>query len=117
MRVLIVDDNTSITCVLEKYLTIKGFEVRICNDGLEGLKLIQSESWDKILLDLSMPEFSGFDVIDSLERNTSLKNKDIVLYTATHVPEHVVEDLLSRGIKSFLKKPCSLTNVVEAISV
>lgn len=66
MNILVVDDNKSITDSLEKYLKIKGHNVGICNEGSEGLEFIRDNKWDKILLDLSMPEFSGLDIIETL---------------------------------------------------
>ena len=117
MKILVVDDNKSITSSLEKYLKIKGFEVSVCNDGHDGLELIQNDSWDKILLDLFMPEFSGLDIIEDLEKNKMLKDKNIILFTASSVPDYVLERLLEKdGIETCLKKPVSLKKVVQTIS-
>ena len=117
MKILIVDDNKSITNSLEKYLKIKGFEVSICNDGYDGLELIQNSKWDTVLLDLSMPEFSGLDIIEKLEKNNVLKDKNIVLFTASSVPDYVLEKLVKKdGIKTCLKKPISLAKIAETIA-
>ena len=117
MKILVVDDNKSITSSLEKYLKIKGYDVSICNDGEKGLELILNEKWDKVLLDLSMPEYSGMDIIENLEKNKVLKDKNIFLFTASSVPEYVLDKLLEKdGIKTCLKKPLSLTKIVETIS-
>ena len=86
MKILVVDDNKNITSSLEKYLKIKGFEVSVCNDGYDGFELIKNSEWDKVLLDLSMPEFSGLDIIENLEKNNVLKDKNIILFTASSIP-------------------------------
>jgi len=117
MKILVIDDNKSITGSLEKYLKIKGYEVRICNDGWDGLDLIQNDKWDVVLLDLSMPEFSGLDIIENLEKNNTLKDKNIVLFTASSVPDYVLDKLLKKdGIKTCLKKPISLAEITECIT-
>jgi DNA-binding response OmpR family regulator len=117
MKILVVDDNKSITSSLEKYLKIKGFEVSICNDGEDGLELIQNGEWDKVLLDLSMPEYGGLEIIENLEKNNVLKDKNIILFTASSVPDYVLEKLLKKdGIKTCLKKPISLAKIAETIS-
>ncbi|MFB5615304.1 MAG: response regulator, partial [Candidatus Nitrosomaritimum yanchengensis] len=67
-----MDDSKSITNSLEKYLKVKGHEISSCNEGHKGLTLIQNDKWDKILLDLSMPEFSGLDIIENLEKIDAL---------------------------------------------
>lgn len=117
MKILIIDDNKSITSSLDKYLTIKGFEPKICNSGSDGLELIQKEKWDTILLDLAMPECSGISIIEILEKSNRLKDQNIILFTASSVPDYFMEKLLMKeGIKTCLKKPVSLTKVVETIT-
>jgi DNA-binding response OmpR family regulator len=74
MKVLIVDDNQDTTCMLSEFLKAKGLENIIANDPLAGLDLIKEENYDAILLDISMPEFSGIDIIDSLEREKILQD-------------------------------------------
>jgi DNA-binding response OmpR family regulator len=117
MKVLVIDDNKSITNSLEKYLTIKGFDVRICNNGLDGFELIQKDQWDVILLDLSMPEYSGLDIIENLEKDNVLKDKNIILFTASSVSDYVLEKLVKKdGIRTCLKKPISLAKIAETIT-
>ena len=117
MKILIVDDNTSITSSLGKYLEILGYDVSTCNDAYDGLELIQNDQWDKILLDLSMPELSGLDIIEDLEKNNMLKDKNIVLFTSCSIPDNVLDKLLEKdGIETCLKKPVSLKKVVQTIS-
>ncbi len=117
MKILVIDDNTSITNALDKYLRKQGFEVRVCNCGFEGIELIKNDTWDKILLDMSMPDYSGFDIIEYLETNNLLKDKHIILFSAAPIPEYVLGNLLKKdGIKSFLKKPVSLATVVNTIT-
>ena len=117
MKVLVVDDNKSITSALEKYLKIKGFEVKICNDGHDGFELIQNDKWDAILLDLFMPEFSGLDIIENLEKNNILKDKNIILFTASSVSDYILDNLVKKdGIRTCLKKPISLAKIAETIA-
>ncbi len=117
MKVLVVDDNKSITNSVEKYLKIKGFEVSITNNGKDGFELIQNDEWDRILLDLAMPEYSGLDIIENLEKNNLLKDKNIILFTASSVSDYVLEKLLKKdGIKTCLKKPISLAKIAETLT-
>lgn len=117
MRILVIDDNKSITNSLEKYLRIKGFDVQVCNEGKTGLELIQNEKWDTVLLDLSMPEFSGLDIIEDLEKRKLLKEQKIILFTASSVSDFVIKKFLEKeGIKTCLRKPISLSKVVETLT-
>lgn len=117
MKILIVDDNKSITNSLEKYLKVKGHEVNVSNEGHKGLELIQNGKWDKILLDLSMPNFSGLDIIENLEKNNGLKDKNIILFTAASISDFVISKLVEKeGINGLLKKPLSIIHLTEALT-
>ena len=118
MNILIIDDNKSITSAVSQYLKAKGFEVSIANDGRSGLSLIQNQEFDTILLDLSIPHFSGFDIIETLEKDGQLKDKKIILFTASAISKDMIYDLLRKdGIKTWLKKPVKLSEIVQAISL
>jgi len=117
MKILIIDDNKSITNSLKKYLEVKGHNVSTCNNGSEGLALIRNDNWDKILLDLSMPEFSGLDIIESLERDDVMKMEKIIVFTAASIPDYVIEKLLAKeGIQGLLKKPLSIVHLTDALT-
>ncbi len=74
MKVLIIDDNQDITGLLSRYLTAKGFETVVANDPMDGLRHIQQEQYDVILLDLFMPVISVITIIDSLATDEILKS-------------------------------------------
>ncbi len=118
MKILVVDDNPSITNVLEKFLKTKGHDVEICNDGHVGLQIIQNRKWDKIFLDLSIPGCSGLSIIDNLEKNNKLQGQKIILFSAATIPEYVSKKLLQKNgiVQTFLKKPASLSKITEAIA-
>ena len=117
MRVLIVDDNKSITDFVEKQLSTKGYDVTVCNDGHDGLRAIESGRWGSVLLDVSMSGLNGFDIIDILERNDSLRRQNIILCSASTVSEEMKKKMLSKdGIRSFLKKPESVAQMMATIA-
>ena len=108
MKILLVDDNKSITKVISKYLTVQGHQCSVSNDGKNGLNLIQSEKFDVIVLDLAMPGFTGFDILDSLETKGLLKSLKIIILTAAELSENQIENMIKRGVKKVLKKPIPL---------
>ena len=117
MKILIVDDNQSITNALSQYLKVKDFEVVIANKGRTGLDLIQNQEFDSILLDLAMPDFSGFDIINTLEKDDQLKDKKIILFTASTISNAILNELVKKdGIKTCIKKPVKLSEIVQVIS-
>lgn len=115
MMILLIDDNKSMTKAVSKALELNGHRCMVSNDGREGLKIIQEQKFDKILLDLSMPEFSGYDILDSLEKNGKIKELKIVAFTAASISETEIKKLQRRGIYSCLKKPVKLDELFKEV--
>jgi len=117
MKVLIVDDNQDITGLLSKFLKAKGFDNVVTNDPRDGLERIKEEKYDVILLDISMPEFSGIDIIQTLEKEKILKDQKILIFSATDFTTIQIKDLLKKdGIQGCLKKPIQLHELLTAIT-
>ncbi len=116
-KVLIVDDNEDITELLSKFLKSKGFETVETNDPLKGLRHIQQEQYDIILLDISMPEFSGFNIIQLLATDDILKDQNIFIFSAKSFGDNEIKNLLRRdGINGYLKKPMKLDELLTTIT-
>lgn len=116
MKILLVDDNQSITTMMSKYLTIKGHDCTVANDGRNGLTLIEKEKFDVVLLDIAMPDFTGFDVIDSLAAKGKLKDQKIIFFTATSVKGEQIDEYLKKGVHSVLRKPIQLETLLKVIN-
>ncbi len=94
MKILIVDDDVELTKALESTITSVGHDVQFTNESKEGLKLIKEQSQDVIFLDLSMPEFSGIDIIENLAKDGTIKEKKIVIMTASATNEDELKNLV-----------------------
>ncbi|MEQ9423755.1 MAG: sigma-54 dependent transcriptional regulator [Cyclobacteriaceae bacterium] len=66
-RILIIDDDKDICLLLEKFLTKKGFDVKSAQDGNSGEKLLKKESFDVVLCDYKLPDYSGLDVLKKIK--------------------------------------------------
>lgn len=116
MDILIVDDNLSITTMLEKYLTIKGYTCTVSNSGRNGLSLIENKKFDAVILDLAMPDFSGIRVIESLSKSGKIKTTKIIVLTASIIDEDEMQQLRDQGVFTILKKPAELNVLLEALN-
>jgi two-component system, OmpR family, response regulator len=105
MKILLIDDNSDITKMLQKYMTIKGHSCTIANTGQSGLDLINNQTFDVIILDIAMPTFSGNDVIDALHKSGKIKNQNIITLTASMLTGDIEAVLKNKGVHSCLKKP------------
>ena len=116
MKVLVIDDNQSITTMLAKFLKVKGFDCVTSNDGRNGLTLLKQEKYDTVFLDMSMPNFGGHDVIEALEKENLLKDQRIIIFTASSISDEEVDKLIEKdGVDSCLRKPVQLSELVAVI--
>jgi DNA-binding response OmpR family regulator len=117
VKVLIIDDNQETTYLLSKYLNAKGIENIVTNDPIDGLKKIKEENYDTVLLDISMPEFSGIDIIHTLEREKRLQDQKIIIFSAISFTDMEIHHLLQKeGVQVCIKKPMNLNNLLTAIT-
>ncbi|WP_243359131.1 sensor histidine kinase [Fundidesulfovibrio terrae] len=122
MRILCVDDEPALRLTVQAFLQDMGHSVATAQDGMQGLELIQAETFDAVLLDLAMPGMSGLAV---LERAAALKpNLPVVVVSGTGNIHDVIA-ALRLGAWDFLTKPIedmailvySLEKVIERASL
>jgi len=117
MKILVIDDNNETTTMLFKFFNAKGFEIIVTNDPMEGLRYIQEEHYDAILLDINMPVVSGFGVIELLAGADILKDQNIFIFSGITPPEIQLKNLLRReGVNGFLEKPMEPDEILTAIT-
>ena len=116
MNILGIDDNEDILSLSKTVLTSKGHDFTQALNGKDGIKLIEEQNFDVILLDLAMPGFSGLDVIESLEKNDRIKNLKIILFTASSATDKEIDVLLKHdGIKSCIRKPVDINLLINKV--
>ena len=115
MKILIVDDDVELTKALESTITSVGYDVQCANDPKEGLKLIRDQKHDMVFLDLSMPEFSGIDIINNLAEDDIIKEKKIVVMTASAINDEELKNLVDLGVHSILRKPVDIDALLDKI--
>ena len=116
IKVLIIDDNQTITSALSKFLEFKKIDCTVANDGRNGLELIRNGSFDVILLDLAMPDFTGYDVVDELVKENKIKDQKIIVLTASELTPESIASLRKNGIHSIQTKPMDVSTLIEVMS-
>ena len=116
MNILGIDDNEDILKLLNTVITSKGHDFTQALNGKDGIKLIEEQNFDAILLDLAMPGFSGLDVIESLKKSNKLKDQKIILFTASSATDKEIDVLLQNdGIKSCIRKPVDINILINKV--
>jgi len=115
MRILIVEDETSIANFLTDGLTEEGFSVDVAENGKLGLKMAlgSSNAYDIILLDWMLPGLNGIEICRAIrQKNTSVP---IIFLTAKNDEKTEVRGL-NLGADDFLTKPISTAKLVSRIT-
>jgi DNA-binding response OmpR family regulator len=100
-RILVVDDEPSITSFLRMGLSRSGFEVTVASDGNEALAAVDREQFDLVVLDVMLPGVDGISVCRRLRRNATLM---ILMLTAADAVAQRVAGL-EAGADDYLVKP------------
>jgi two-component system cell cycle response regulator len=114
-RILIIDDNAQNLEVLVAYLdTLSGAQVRTARSGAEGLDLVRAEPPDLILLDVMMPNMSGFEVCTKLKSDPSTRDIPVLMVTAlTDMTD--IERGVQCGTDDFISKPVNRLELVTRV--
>jgi len=113
-RILVVDDDPNYRELLARRLTAEGFRVETAPDGIEGLRRIETEEWDLILLEVMLPGMTGLEVLERARRERSRSELPIILATALEQSSDTVEGL-ERGANDYVTKPFDFPVVIARV--
>lgn len=116
MQILVIDDDRGTRFVLRTVLT-RHFNCTVveAQDGEEALDLLETGSFDLILLDLHMPVRSGLDVLREIRASTECRDVPVIMLTADR-GQAAVEEAIALGIQGYLTKPLNIERVMERLS-
>jgi len=111
-RVLVVDDEPSITRSLDRVLTDHGYQVFVAATGAAGLELMERERPHIVLLDVRLPDASGFDLIPRIQKIET--GTQIIVITGLGDTKSAVR-AIKLGATDFLRKPYDLDELILAV--
>ena len=114
MRLLLVEDNAENSEMLSRRLRNRGYEVMIAEDGQAALEMATTQVPDLILLDMSLPVVSGWDVARALKNGGTAAKTPIIALTA-HALDEDRDRALEAGCNEFETKPVNLERLLEKI--
>ncbi|TMG74884.1 MAG: response regulator [Betaproteobacteria bacterium] len=113
-RVLIVDDEPNIVTSLEFLMRGDDYEVLVARNGEEALQLAESFRPDIVVLDVMMPQRSGFEVCQKIRENPVLGDVKIVMLTAKG-RDVEKEKGLYLGANAYITKPFSTKELMNTV--
>ncbi len=111
-RILIIEDDKSISELQKDYLEMSGYEVVCAFDGGTGLDYIKNDSFDLIILDLMLPEMDGFDI---LRQVADSKQIPILIVSAKSDETYKIKGL-NLGADDYITKPFGMGELVARVN-
>ncbi len=116
-RILLVDDTPALVDFVRKCLEEEGYRVRTCLESRNAVQMAREDPPDVIMLDVVMPEVSGWDVLAALRRDAAFQHTPVIVCTA------YVADAIGRLAElkgpdqhlGLLPKPFDLEELLEVV--
>ncbi len=116
-KILIVDDEEDIVNLTEKFLQLENYETITCSNGSEALQIMEEKYEDiaLVLLDIMMPNLSGYEVLKSIKSNEKFNHVLVVLFTVKNFFKDIKKgkDL---GADGYLVKAISGNEIITYIT-
>ncbi|HUI31427.1 MAG TPA: hybrid sensor histidine kinase/response regulator [Candidatus Acidoferrales bacterium] len=114
-KILAVDDAPDNLILLDKLLKRRGFDVVNASSGKECLSKSISEHPDLIILDVAMPEMSGFETLKHLRENEITKGIPVIILTANSKDAKSIEEGFTLGADEYLTKPIEQDELIARV--
>lgn len=113
--VLMIEDHDDTACLVRFILERNGYAVRHAPDGRNAKRLTEtSDPPDLVLLDISLPTLSGFEVLRAIRSTSAWQQIPVIMLTANGRPESVAE-ATTLGATEYLKKPFSPERLLQTV--
>lgn len=108
IKILVVDDEKAVADILKDVLADKARSVDVCYDGVSGIKCIQENLYDLIIVDLMMPRIGGLDLL-KYAKNTNPEALVIIITGYASLETAIMA--IKEGAYDYIRKPCKLEEI------
>jgi DNA-binding response OmpR family regulator len=113
-KILIVDDDTTITNMMKVLMTMEGHQPTAVNDSTKALDVANSFQPDLITLDLMMPGLTGFELCELLHQDPKFAGTPIMIVSARDDHESK-ERAMQAGAADYLTKPFGVNDLIQKV--
>ena len=113
LKVLMVDDEVVFCENMAKLLNTRGYQVKAVNEGEEAIRILKSEVYDVVVLDLKMPGMNGIDIMRKL-KELDIPSQVIIL--TGHGCVDTAMEAVKLGAFDYIPKPCEVDELSEMIN-
>lgn len=108
-NVLYIEDNPDNMTLVQRALETRGYRLLKAKNGLEGVKMAESEDVDLILLDINLPDIDGYEVAQRLRGSEKLALKTVPIIAVTaNALKGDAEKALNAGCDVYMSKPINI---------
>lgn len=115
IKILIVDDNAENVRLVDKILTKHQYQTGLAYSGPEAIELLKQDSYDLILLDIMMPELSGYETCEKIKAGNHNNNIPIIFLTALNESKDITK-AFGVGAVDFVHKPFNAAELLARIN-
>ena len=116
-KALVIEDQELQSTLLTQQLTEKGVDVKQAFTGKEALELLKKHSFDCIILDLKLPDISGFELLDIIKSQPSLGAIPVIINTAMELDDDKMAHILKYTEAMVLKSNKSNDRLIDEVSL
>ncbi len=115
-RILVIDDMNTHLLLLQTILEEEGYKVITIDNGEDALKIIEEDKKiDAILLDIMMPDFDGFQVLDKLKKNNE-KSIIPVIVVSAKTDTKSIKKAMDKGAYDYITKPLNIQDIRNKVN-
>ncbi len=111
-KILYVEDNIDTAEAVKVLLGSVGYDVTLSHNGKDGISLAESEKFDLILLDIMLPDMSGWDIFEKLRKKVKAK---YAFLSAIPVSGDRISELKKSGVSDYIMKPFTKADLTSKI--
>jgi DNA-binding response OmpR family regulator len=112
--ILIIEDDLDFLELMDGALHLGGFKVYKAENGRKGLKIARRKKISVILLDTSMPEMDGLEVLSELKYNEKTENIPVIMLTGKSMMGDI-EKAFKLGADDYITKPVAISDIADKI--
>jgi len=113
-KILLVEDDRSLSRVIKDYLALSQFDVTVCEDGASALTEFKSRSFDLCIVDVMLPKMDGYTLVEKIRESN--KTMPILFLTSKSAKEDRIKGF-TKGGDDFITKPFDIEELVLRINV
>ena len=113
-RILVVDDDADIQALTSTVLAGAGYEVTLASNGPEAIRTTRADAFDLVLLDINMPEMSGWETLRLLRSDGGFSNVPVVMFSIKGQVRDKVH-AMQEGAIDYITKPFEIDELLKRV--